>query len=292
MMLMKKIAIIDLGSNSARLAVAEINGNDFNIIMNDSVFVRLAEGLTDESNTLKPEPSLRAVLAIGELVKKCADFGCDSIEVIATEAVRRADNSGWFVSLVKEATGLDVNILSGGEEAYFDCLAIMHRTGYSDFIMIDTGGGSTEIAYVSDGKLKNYISAPWGAVIINKMFSSGDTLTKEEFRNALAHVSDGFAAIDWLFFVKNLPVVMLGGSLRCYYDYSDEYTLSEFAEKMLSMTIEEREKFGIEKRRSDTITAGLVPAIILEAVSAPSELTACDCGVREGYITDMLRKNK
>ena len=286
---MKKIGVIDLGSNSARLTVAEIIGDDFNTVFSDNIYVRLAEGMTDSNNTLKPEPALRAVLALSEFIKKCGDLSCDEVSVIATEAVRRADNSEWFLSLVKSAVGVDIDVISGSDEAYYDCLSIMHKTGFREFVMIDTGGGSTEIAYVNGGEVKNRVSAPWGSVVLNRMFSSGETLSPKEFNDVIAHISDGFASLDWIFGIKNVPIIMLGGSLRNWYDYKKDYTLSQFADKMLSMTVSEREDFGIPKRRSDTITAGLAPAIVLELIIKPSEFTACDCGVKEGYIINKIR---
>lgn len=289
---MKRIGVIDLGSNSARLTVAEVFGSDFEIVGRENIFVRLAEGLTRESNTLKPEPSLKAVLALSELIKKSRELSCEDISIIATEAVRRADNREWFLSLVKESVGFDIDVISGEDEAYYDCLAIMRVTGFSDFFMIDTGGGSTEIALVKQGRVKNSVSVPWGSVVLTEMFSSGKTLTAEEFKNVIAHISDGLASFDWVFSESGIPMCLLGGSLRNWYDYKDEYSLGAFAEKMLSMTVAEREEFGIKSRRSDTITAGLAPAMVLELITKPSEIIALDSGVKEGYIIEKIRGEK
>ena len=171
-------------------------------------------------------------------------------------------------------------------------MEVFDITGFSDFFMIDTGGGSTEIALVKGGEVINSVSVPWGSVVLTEMFSSGKTLTADEFKNVIAHISDGLASFDWVFSESGIPMCLLGGSLRNWYDYKDEYSLGAFAEKMLSMTVAEREEFGIKSRRSDTITAGLAPAMVLELITKPSEIIALDSGVKEGYIIEKIRGEK
>ena len=285
---MKKVSVIDLGSNSVRMTVAAVENGSYSVVRNSSVYVRLSEGLTDDSNTLKPEPVLRTVNALKRFSDESGALKVDEIYVIATEAVRRADNNEWFCELVKGFTGLEITVLSGEEEALYDCVSISNETGLSDFTVIDTGGGSTEIALFKDGYLKRFVSMPWGAVTLTSMFSRSESMSLHEFGRAAEYVADGISSIGWLSECTGLPVVGVGGSLRTFKKLSDNDSLAVYLGRVVKMSLSERVESGISSDRVDILPAGLLPAHMLMLALNTNDIIVSDGNIRDGFLLTIV----
>ena len=161
-----RVAVIDIGSNSVRLAVFE---GDI-AILKTLITSRLAEGF---SGGLLTQNSIeRTVRAVCELKQKALEYGVGTIYAFATEAVRRAENRADFLRKVKSEAGINIYVASGEEEAN---LAVVGALNGDDGCVVDLGGASTEVAVSIGSQLVYSYSLPIGAVVLNNMCGTDES---------------------------------------------------------------------------------------------------------------------
>lgn len=134
---------------------------------------------------------------------------------MATETLRKAGNGPQIIEELKEALNLDVKIISGKEEAYYGFVSSINSINLKDFLQIDIGGSSCEIVLVKDKKLIESISLPYGSIPNTKNFNLKDKVSEEDelrFKDMIFKELDKY---PWIKENKNLPVVGIGGSVRC-----------------------------------------------------------------------------
>src|SRR5699024_892260 len=169
---MKKIALLDLGSNYTRMAIYQINSdNFFQEIKRFKEMTRLAEGMgeTGQKLTLKKAAIERAVAALEKFKAEYEkEHGLTLEHGVPTAAVPAASNSADFLKIVKDNSGVDIEILSGDSEAYYDYAGVMHAFELENCLICDMGGGSFELALVKDRQAVDYISIPYGAVTLSE----------------------------------------------------------------------------------------------------------------------------
>ena len=296
------LALIDLGSNSARMYLIDLKADgSYSYINRYRVMTRLSEGMGKE-NILKQLPVSRTIAVLKDFADIISEHHAKTIAV-ATAAVRKAVNGDEFLSAVKEQTGIDIKVISGEKEASLDFKGVM--SGIPDInncLITDIGGGSTEIIYVKDKEIHGKISFPFGAMSLTEKFGT-DTQKAKEF------IQEELEKADFLKGISNIPIVGIGGSLCAVYGIDLKlfpcenpadihgYTvttvrLSKILEKLCSMTLNERMNIaGVEQGRADTVHNGILPTVILgRLVSAPSVIL-CTSGLREGIIAEINEKN-
>jgi len=296
---MKTIGIIDLGSNSMRISVVCISGNLHNTIFMDRRTVKLSENMNTDMY-LKTEAIERTVNALEEYKKVFNEFGVERIVAVATAAVRKAKNGGEFIKYVKERTGINIGIIDGKKEAEYDFFAIKYSMDINDCIIIDIGGGSTEIIGIRSGELENYISVPFASRNITEMYLSPEN--EQTILNAEKEILKIFKNIDWLENFNGVPIVGLGGCLRAIgradctgkgIEYKSGYemdltSINAFYENIKKMSLPERIKvFGESK--GDIILGGLIPFISLVDIVKPKHMLVSDKGVKDGIIYAILK---
>ncbi len=302
---MKKIAVIDLGSNSIRMSVFGIlkNGN-FRTLKSYRNMVMLSEGMGEEK-LLCEAAKLRTIGAIAEYKKIVDDEKIETVLAVATAAVRKAVNGAEFVADVFEKTGIQIEVINGEKEAYYDFLAVK-LLGIQNGIICDIGGGSTELIDVSGDKCsERRISIPIGSrLICEKFFKNGESASA--IRQAQEYFNCELKKINWLSEMENAPIIGIGGSLRAIakFDMQDiskkvismhkigEKRLNEICETISKSSVNEREGFiGIGKERADIIMGGIVPLTCIKNKINSPQIIVADIGVREGVLVDFLRNN-
>ncbi|MBO4940755.1 MAG: Ppx/GppA family phosphatase [Clostridia bacterium] len=300
---MQKIAIIDLGSNSIRMSLFQINPDKtFTQTQAFRSMIKLSEGMTDDM-CLKNEAQLRAIKALIEYKNILTQKNITDIRAVATAAVRKAKNGTQFLASVKDLTGITIEVIAGETEARLDCLAVSHSLGIKDAIICDIGGGSTEFIAFKNGKmLTPAISIPMGSRSLFEMFFSGGE-TEDAIKQATTFVKKHLTEIPWLSEIQNVPIAGIGGTLRSLakYNMSDKSQTPVKNHKISSKEIdkafdrikqaspEKRSTFdGIGKERCDIIFAGLLPLMELKSLINSPELIVSDVGVREGLLLDFL----
>lgn len=280
-----KISAIDVGSNSVRLMVMA----DGKTLYKQLDTTRLAEGLAG-SGVLKPEAIERTARAVQIFAAAAELNGAGTPHVFATAAVRSSKNGADFVARVKALTGIDVDVLSGEEEAACGILgALRGRDGG----IIDLGGASTEITLQQGGKTLYSKSVNIGTVRLFDMAGQDRSALQAAIDNSL----NGYGSLS----LDGKDIYGIGGtatSLAALYHELEKYDpkvvegtvltrewLCAEAEKLLSLTVEERRALrGMEPRRADVIAGGcLLMYSILNRFNA-DRITVSESDNLEGYV--------
>ena len=280
-----KISAIDVGSNSVRLMVMA----DGKTLYKQLDTTRLAEGLA-QSGVLKPEAIERTARAVQIFAAAAELNGAGTPHVFATAAVRSSKNGADFVARVKALTGIDVDVLSGEEEAACGILgALRGRDGG----IIDLGGASTEITLQQGGKTLYSKSVNIGTVRLFDMAGQD----RSALQAAIDNLLNGYGSLS----LDGKDIYGIGGtatSLAALYHELEKYDpkvvegtvltrewLCAEAEKLLSLTVEERRALrGMEPRRADVIAGGcLLMYSILNRFNA-DRITVSESDNLEGYV--------
>ena len=296
----KKIAIIDMGSNSIRILIMKLyDDGSYKMVDQGKEMVRLSENM-GTSRTLKSGPIQRTIHTLNMFRALIESQNIEKTYTFATASVRNASNSKEFLNRIKTETGFDFEVISGEDEAYYDYLGVINTISIEDFVIIDVGGGSTELVWVRDREMVEAVSIPYGAVVLSEMFIGKEKHSQEKSEKLYKFFMDELKAIKWLKYIKKLPLVGLGGSVRTLAKidrkriafpleslHNYQMTMKEvnkaFEEVIKAKDHEERKKIpGVGKERADIIVGGLVPVKAIMNYMKTDRLIISGNGLREG----------
>ena len=299
---MKRIAFIDLGSNSVRFVIYEISKTgSYRLIYQEKESVRLSENMWG-AHELTEEAMERSLRALKGFVHMADAMAVDTIKAVATAAVRLAKNGDAFIKSVKERTGLDLERIAGEEEARLGFLGVINTIGLKDFIIFDLGGASTEITLVRNRHITKSVSLPIGALTLTGTYQKGDEYTPKELDKLTKVVKKTIKEHTWLRNVK-LPLLGIGGTARNIakmdqrklsypitklHNYEiPHHRFHEILEEVKGKSLEERKKIsGLSSERADIIIAGLTIVEELFNYVNTKTLVVGGCGLREGLFYD------
>jgi exopolyphosphatase/guanosine-5'-triphosphate,3'-diphosphate pyrophosphatase len=294
----ERIAIIDLGSNSARLIVMHIYYNGaYNLVYNEKETVRLSEGMSD-NQLLQPEAMERALGTLKVFAHMCKLFQVDKILAVGTAALRNALNGPDFVQRVKQETGIPLRAISGESEAKLGYLGVINTLDVTDALLFDLGGGSTELTLIRNRKAEKVISLPFGAVNLTEQFSLQNKISDTQLNELYIFIMHQLDRIPWL---KNIsiPLIGVGGTARNIAKMDQKrknypfpkvhnYRLGSISfndlwKVMAKTSLAQRRKFpGLSSERADIIVSGLSIVKCLLDSTMSTQLIISGCGVREG----------
>jgi exopolyphosphatase/guanosine-5'-triphosphate,3'-diphosphate pyrophosphatase len=184
----QRVAVIDVGTNSARLLVADVADGKVSPVERRSRVTRLGRGV-DLSGRLSAEAIEDACAAIGDYVTAYKEFGAESIVAIATSAVRDAENGSAFVAELRERFALSARVLDGEEEARLTYLgATSEHTPTAPTLVVDIGGGSTELIVGTGTEISFHASLQAGVVRHSERHVSTDPPTAVELESLATDV--------------------------------------------------------------------------------------------------------
>ena len=305
---MKRVAIIDIGTNSIKFFVGErMEDGTIKTIVDKNDIAQLGEGLR-ETGVICPEALERNAQSVAAFAKEAIENGAEKIVSVGTMALRTAKNSADFVARVKELCGVEVQVIPGEEEARLSYLAVLSGLPLEEggeLVIFDTGGGSTEFIFGKGTELKNRFSVNLGALIITENFFNDDPVKEGSVEAAIAYIDKEFAAAGVT--GKPTQLVGMGGTVtsmgavkhkmvKYNPDIIQGSTLTredvkEQVETYAARTVEQRRELpGLQPKRAGTILAGAcILTDILERLDAP-QLTISDRGLRHGLAFDLLNK--
>ncbi|MFN2975160.1 Ppx/GppA phosphatase family protein [Terriglobus aquaticus] len=178
---MPKFAAIDIGSNSCRLAIAEVQQHKLHMLHEDREVVRLGESVF-ETGLISPDAMATTIRALKRFQKAVQTQVVDRVRVVATSAMRDAQNASAFTAWVKSELGWNVEVISGLEEGRLIHLGVTtHEPGARGrCLLIDLGGGSCEITLSENGRVQEMVSLPLGSVRLQQEFLHTDPPSREE----------------------------------------------------------------------------------------------------------------
>lgn len=304
---MKRVGIIDIGSNSIKFFVGEkCEDGTIKTIIDKNDIARLGEGLR-ETGRISDEALERNAQSVAAFAAEAKENGADMIVSVGTMALRSAANSADFVARVKELCGVEVQIIPGEEEARLSYLAILSGMPVPDgeLVIFDTGGGSTEFIFGKGTELVNRFSVNLGAIRITEKFFADDPVAEGSVEAAVKEIDEEFAAAG----VTGSPVKLVGmggtvtsmgavkhkmvvynpdiiqGSALTKADIEEQ--IQEYSKRTVA---QRREIPGLQPKRADVILAG---ACILKDITerlGVDELTISDRGLRHGLAFDLFSK--
>jgi exopolyphosphatase/guanosine-5'-triphosphate,3'-diphosphate pyrophosphatase len=189
-----RVAVVDIGSNSTRLLIADVGDEQMDEVERQSRVTRLARGV-DLSGQLATEAIEAACEAIADYVALCRELGVEKIEAIATSAVRDAANGEAFVAELRERFAFTARVLDGEEEARLTYTgATFERSPIEPTLVIDIGGGSTELVVGTGDQISFYASLQAGVVRHTERHITSDPPTPTELEALAADARSLIAA--------------------------------------------------------------------------------------------------
>ncbi|MCC7055594.1 MAG: Ppx/GppA family phosphatase [Gemmatimonadaceae bacterium] len=301
----RRIAAIDIGSNSIRAIVADVSSTgQIRTVDEMKAAPRLSTGV-DETGNLSVESALAAIEALQRMTTLATQLGAERIECVATSAVRDAANGAAFVRQVKKSAGLTVKVISGVDEARlsFRSAQAHFDVGHGRVVTCDIGGGSVELALSADGLVERLLSLPFGAIrategYLHKGIRRGTVRAlRKVFRRELR---DSFAVKEW----RGARMIGSGGSFTNVAGmllhrqglatartvHGKTVTRGEFEhllDQLLELSPTERLSVpGLNPARADIIVAGMAVAAEVMAVLDIREVMVSAYGIREGLLLE------
>lgn len=210
---MQRIAIIDIGSNSARLVISHIYKNGaYNMVYNQKESLRLAHKV-DGSGLLTEEAFSSMLETMRNFAYMCTLYKVDKTIGVATAAIRNANNGAELIDYIAKETGIKLHIISGNTEAYISYLGVINTLSVKDGIIFDLGGGSTELILFKDRNIVNSVSLPFGAVNTTDIFHTKNEMKGNVYSDLRFFLASLLANYPWLK-QENLPLIGVGGTAR------------------------------------------------------------------------------
>jgi len=202
-----RCAVVDLGSNSVRLVVFEGESRNPVAIFNEKAVLRLGKGL-QQTGRLNEDGVADALTVLGRYRAVARAMGAVPLEILATAAVREANNGPEFVRTIESRLpGLTVRVLDGSEEAAMSASGLLCGIPSADGILGDIGGGSLELVRIENGEVKESASLPLGVIRLSER-AGGDPV------RARAIAEEALARVPWLREGLGRDLYLVGGAWR------------------------------------------------------------------------------
>ncbi len=302
-----RVGVVDCGTNSIRLLIADIEGNNFREVIRQMEVVRLGQGV-DETNQFHPDALERTFAAVDLYAAEIARRGVEKIRFCATSATRDALNREVFVDGVKERLGIEPEVISGDEEARLSFAGATREFNRSDgpFLVVDIGGGSTEFVLGTDS-VESAISVNIGCVRMTERHFHSDppsageiALARRDIQNAIdiASASVDIKSAKTLVCVAGTATTVAAAALNLpEYDRQAIHLsrisveqVHDVSKRFSTMTHDERAILGyMHPGRVDVIPAGsLVLSEIVKATGA-KEFVASENDILDGMAWSLAK---
>ncbi|MFA9379702.1 MAG: hypothetical protein ACERKO_01460 [Acetanaerobacterium sp.] len=301
-----KQAVIDLGSNTVRMSVFDVNGRQYQQILSEKELIGLIGYI--EKGVLSQDGMIRVTDAIQNFKSTAEAIGISAVHCFATAGVRAIKNAEELLEKVERDTGVRIQIISGEEEARLDFMGALRPNGVSEGLVIDMGGGSTEIVRFKGMDTENIISMPFGSLSLYRRFVGKILPKKEEREEILEFVQRQLEPIEWLP-ESGEHVILIGGTGRAIarlhrgqnareeenlhgytFDAEDFDRLLYYIRHNKKSAI--RSIFRVVPERIHTIVPGLITLSALCKTAGVTSVSISRTGVREGYLTEYVAKDE
>ncbi len=291
--------VIDIGSNTIRLSVYKKTDTTIRPMLHKKNMAGLAGYVTKEGNL--SEKGLNKAIRVLSLYRQILDnIDVRDVFVFATASLRNIGNTNETLTAIEDSTGFKIDLVSGEQEALYDHIAVTKFMDMHEGMLVDIGGGSTELVFYQGGKVNTAISMPIGSLSLYSNYVSDILPTKKEIEKIEKAIKKELKKVDY---EGECPAVCgIGGTVRGARKLHNEFKELNSSNRnidiqslqiMLNTLIEDR-SVAIEKiiktspDRIHTIIPGLM---ILNAVCKKYDIqsvSVAEYGVREGYLYSKL----
>ena len=302
-----RVAAIDCGTNSIRLLIADIDGSNFREVVRDMEIVRLGQGV-DQTGQFHPDAIARTLTAVDKFAAEIAKRGVEKIRFCATSATRDATNRHLFVDGVRQRLGIELEVISGDEEAALSFAGAIKDLAPSNgpFLVVDIGGGSTEFVF-GTSTVEAARSVNIGCVRMTERHFASDPVTTAQLELARTDIQAAIAqAAAIVPITKAKTLVAVAGTATTVAAAAlnlpeyDRYAIHlsrisaqqthDAATMFATKTREQRLSLGyMHPGRVDVIAAGsLVLSEIMKATCA-AEFVASESDILDGMAFSLAR---
>ena len=297
-------AMIDVGSNTIRMAIYEIDGDRVEMQMKKKNSVGLASYVKD--GVMQRQGIDKVVEIVKEYKNFLDELGISNITAFTTAALRNSKNGRDAVSEISYRTGVYISLMTGDDEATFDFIGATHDLVDDSGLLIDIGGGSTEIVYYFDREIRLKVSLPIGSLGFHTRYTGNHILPNaSECEEMYAEAEATISAVQEFQAVSHAQICGIGGTFKgATALYNAMYGMPR-----KNMRMEVRKIHDIVHRfqrdhelivpdkillmrnvpeRMHTFIPGLIIADVLAKRFGSSHIIYSDSGVREGYIYDRI----
>ena len=304
-----RVAVVDMGTNSTRLLVADVGDHEVTEIERESRVTGLGRGV-DTSGQLATDAIDDVCGAVGDYIRRYEELGAERVTAIATSAVRDADNSSAFTAELRERFALDSRILSGREEAWLTYRgASFGRTSAEGSLVVDIGGGSTELIVGSKDELGFFASLQAGTVRQTERHLTRDPADASELEELATDVRGlidaelsgrALVSAEHGIAVAGTPTSLAAIDLGLDpYDAEAVHghvlglpTIQRMCSELATMTLEERLAVtGLHPGRAPTIVAGVVILIGVMRAFGLSEIEVSEHDILYGVALEAAGDN-
>jgi exopolyphosphatase/guanosine-5'-triphosphate,3'-diphosphate pyrophosphatase len=301
----QRIAAIDVGTNSIHMVVVEQQRHGYRVIDKEKDMVQLGRGSL-EGRPLTDEAIDRGVAALQRMAGIAERWQVTDVVAVATSAIREAPNGQRFINAAHKASGIDVRVISGEEEADYIYRAVRSAIDFhgGTALAIDIGGGSVEIIVGTQDEVYLTRSEPVGALRMAQMFDLDRAATsaavddcREYVRKRLKKALVSVARLGFDFSVGTSGTIVAlstlaaanGDAMSSGLRWLSRKRLREVIAALTPLSASERaRRFGLDERRAETILGG---AIVLDEIMRKlkvEQLRSCDAALREGIVEHVL----
>lgn len=302
------LGIIDIGSNSVRLVIAEIQQNGGYKIINDmKKSLRLGQDV-ELYGFISEEKIKGTIEALKSFKELCDYMKVEDIITVATEAIRKASNKDVILDRISKEIKISIKVLKGEEEAYLDGKAVLSSFYVRKSLVIDIGGASTELTLLEDNKISEFTCVPFGSINLTHRYGLEDIIVPNKEIELSHFLCEEFSKIPWLQNTAIENIIAIGGSarnlgridrkkMRYPLDISSGYTfsnidLTQMYNMLKSKNLKQRHKVdGISHDRADIIVASTAILKTLTEISGVKNITVSGKGLREGILCEYIEAN-
>ncbi|MDQ7779090.1 MAG: hypothetical protein RDV41_05210 [Planctomycetota bacterium] len=291
-----RIAVIDVGTNSVKLLVADVRGRGSRAVFEDAEITRLGERVAARKRLAK-RAMIRTAKTVARFAGVARAMGAAEVRVVGTAAMRMAANRNEFVRLVRREADVEITILSGEEEAIRSFAGGTSRLSLKKkILLVDIGGGSTELVLGRHGRVVRRQSIPFGAVTLTEGFLRHDPPSDFEVVRLLAHVARRLVGSRILvegLKGRGIELVVVGGTaatlgriLGAAHGGRVGRTdlMGLFAGLRAMKTSTRVRRFGMPKGRADIIVAGAALLLAVMAACGAEKIVISRRGLRHGML--------
>ncbi len=307
-----RIAILDLGTNTFNLLVAETNPDKkYQILYNNKIPVKLGKGGIDKRE-IKSDAMLRGINAIEKHLQTIKELKADKIMTYGTSAIRTARNGDQFIKSINEKFGITVEIISGEREAELIYYGVRQAVNLGDekYLILDIGGGSNEMIIADDRQIFWKKSYPLGVARLIEKFKPSDPMTIEEIEFISNYLEEKM--VDFFEEFRRHKISTLIGASGSFETFTAmireetnaetetgflpqavEIDLSEFEnlyQRLINSTLKERKQMkGLESHRLDMIvTAALLVKFLMSKLKL-QRIIQSNFALKEGALWEIIQ---
>ncbi len=298
----RRYAVIDVGTNSVKFHIGERSNGSWRKVVDRGEVTRLGEGL-QETARLGSEPMERTLEAIAGMADEARRNGALEIAAVGTAGLRIAENSGEFLDAVEARCGVRIEVISGEEEGRLAYLAVESGLGLGEgsLVVLDTGGGSSQLTFGHGEHVDERFSVNVGAVRFTERFGLDGVVSEEDLARALDAIGADLERLDG----QPTPdaLVAMGGAVTnlaavkhelAEYDPDvvqgtelDRAEIDRQIELYRTRTAEERREIvGLQPNRAEVILAGACIVRTVMTKLGRDSLTVSDRGLRHGLLVE------